>query len=1207
MDTTLIGGLVGRQYFRADAFFEDVYEFQVTQPAFLDAQLSLLDPGTKGKIFLDIDDNTFSPLASASDDTGALHLSLPGSDDFLNAVVGSSSDFAHIITNYSLALAVDRAPGDYTADDLAIRADQGRDLGTLSDVGIVDMHDFIGYLDTDLHAAHDFVDTYFFDVPTFGAVEFAFGGLEPDASLLGNPVAKFKLFRDIDNDGRLENAAEILASGDLPFGDTLSHVNKNLNAGHYAVVIENSVLATGGSNYHVQMDYSPADDAGSTLATARNIGTLSSNGQVFSDYLSPDDKTDLYRFSTLSGGPFVLTGQLDKPSGADFKIDLISDANNNGTIDSGEILASGVNLNAPFTTPGIYFVRVKQNSGEGSYTLTVSNRNTDLAGDTLAPGVALNIGNLFAEVRLSDFLSSTDTADIIKFTLTSSGSLKASFPTTAKGTDADLELIQDKNNNLVIDSNEILNFSRNVGPTGESVTSSLVAGTYFVRLLRKAGSPSYDLTLSLDSAGSTVSTARLMTLSGDNSSTIEFVGPNDPTDLYKLNLLDGTRLSIAMSLLDQPVILSVGQDTNGDGMLDIKEELLSASITTGSSIQSLNVPKKGQYLVKVVPLGSATTHYGIVFGDGPPDNAGNSLATARDLGTLPASPQKFADVVGSRVGTFGDDDFDDFYRFTLADGGPYIFQSQIFVGVTGNVGMQLIRDVNRNHIIDDGEVLATTVSIPNPPNLPLPPNPIVSSLIEPGVYYLHVFSVAGQASYTLSMSAVSTDGVGNTLGTAKDLGQLTTTLTASEFVGGIDSTDIYRFSVAGPCEISVSRASAGRVGFDVIHDTDNDLTVDPGEDLTLSRRGSAAIHDLYLASAGIYYLRVVPFRFANTQYDVNLIFSSQTPFTTPFQITNDAATTIEAENFDRGGEGVAYHDTTPGNSGNATGFRSSENINVDVAITSDVGGGNHIAATAVGEFLEYSLNSVGVFTSSTLEFRVASSGAGAGFHVEIDGVAVTQLIQIPDTGGFQNFITLSVPNVFLKEGPHIMRLAMDTATSSGSAGIYNFITFLPSSQSTGTFALTPAETTAVPDQHTQLSLAWTVPAGGWHTLKDVQIRLLDDQGIALWIKFDEAANTVSLFNPASGKFGPAQKVGSSGVLSNQYATLYLSTSSVHADGPSAATVLLTFDISFKSSTRGRLFRIEAAAGDDFGREQPFELAGFLEVLYDVNTRRRHYA
>jgi hypothetical protein len=52
---------------------------------------------------------------------------------------------------------------------------------------------------------------------------------------------------------------------------------------------------------------------------------------------------------------------------------------------------------------------------------------------------------------------------------------------------------------------------------------------------------------------------------------------------------------------------------------------------------------------------------------------------------------------------------------------------------------------------------------------------------------------------------------------------------------------------------------------------------------------------------------------------------------------------IQAENFDNGGEGIAYHDTSAGNTGGA--YRTD---NVDIETTGDTGGGYDIGWTDVG-------------------------------------------------------------------------------------------------------------------------------------------------------------------------------------------------------------------------------------------------------------------
>lgn len=145
---------------------------------------------------------------------------------------------------------------------------------------------------------------------------------------------------------------------------------------------------------------------------------------------------------------------------------------------------------------------------------------------------------------------------------------------------------------------------------------------------------------------------------------------------------------------------------------------------------------------------------------------------------------------------------------------------------------------------------------------------------------------------------------------------------------------------------------------------------------------------------------------------------------------------IETENFDNGGEGIAYHDMELENfAGNA--YRTS---GVEVAPTTDTGGGYNIGYTRTGEWLEYTVNvaSAGAYT---VEVRVASNGAGGTFHLEFDGADKTGAFTVPDTGGWQNWITLAKTNVMLNAGTQVLRLYEDAVGPSGSIGNINWIRF----------------------------------------------------------------------------------------------------------------------------------------------------------------------
>lgn len=144
--------------------------------------------------------------------------------------------------------------------------------------------------------------------------------------------------------------------------------------------------------------------------------------------------------------------------------------------------------------------------------------------------------------------------------------------------------------------------------------------------------------------------------------------------------------------------------------------------------------------------------------------------------------------------------------------------------------------------------------------------------------------------------------------------------------------------------------------------------------------------------------------------------------------------TIEAEQFDTGAEGTAYHDTTSGNSGG--GFRTTD---VDIEATA---GGYNIGWAAPGEWLQYAV-SVAAAGTYTAQFRVASLGTGGRFHLEMNGSNVTGALAVPDTGGWQNWQTVSA-TVQLTAGAQSARLVIDSAGTNAS-GNFDRIQFAPGS------------------------------------------------------------------------------------------------------------------------------------------------------------------
>jgi hypothetical protein len=161
-----------------------------------------------------------------------------------------------------------------------------------------------------------------------------------------------------------------------------------------------------------------------------------------------------------------------------------------------------------------------------------------------------------------------------------------------------------------------------------------------------------------------------------------------------------------------------------------------------------------------------------------------------------------------------------------------------------------------------------------------------------------------------------------------------------------------------------------------------------------------------------------------------------TPPSTPFGGTAAAIPgRIEAENFDDGGEGVAYHDTTAGNTGGQ--YRQTD---VDVETTTDVGGGYSVGWVTAGEWLQYS-TVVTAANTFALEVRFAAAVQGGSFHVEVDSRDVTGPLTVVNTGGWQTWSSMTVNNIPLSAGPHLVRLAFDSAAPGGFVANVNYLSW----------------------------------------------------------------------------------------------------------------------------------------------------------------------
>jgi beta-glucanase (GH16 family) len=149
--------------------------------------------------------------------------------------------------------------------------------------------------------------------------------------------------------------------------------------------------------------------------------------------------------------------------------------------------------------------------------------------------------------------------------------------------------------------------------------------------------------------------------------------------------------------------------------------------------------------------------------------------------------------------------------------------------------------------------------------------------------------------------------------------------------------------------------------------------------------------------------------------------------------------TIMAENYDTGGQGVAYNITAVNGTANA--YRSD---GVDLETATAPATGNDLGWTAAGQWFKYTVN-VSTAGTYTVSFLVASPTAVAdAFHLSnSSGTNLTGSVAVPGTGGYQDWVTVTA-TVTLPAGTQTLTLnedaagwnidSMDFAASTGGGG-----------------------------------------------------------------------------------------------------------------------------------------------------------------------------
>jgi hypothetical protein len=528
--------------------------------------------------------------------------------------------------------------------------------------------------------------------------------------------------------------------------------------------------------------------------------------QTFADVVNNADPVDYYRLNiptTDFAKQSDLTVRLYNLS-ADLNVALVNDANNNGTEDAGEVVASSTKTGTQEDSfsdflsryRGPFFIKVLQ-AAAGNQSPYVLDLYNDAADDKIGP-LARWLHGTGTHTITEGLNNTNDLQDLYFFPdLGTERGGRTTFSVrleSANPGNYHVDLLQDQSLNdtlVLLTTSHLLNGAQEI----QNLTLPTVSNGYFyLRVLHSApATDNYTLTTFSDWAGSTITTARdtnggvdgrVQTFT-DEVGTASGVTKLDPTDFYKLQVRDpGTAIDAIVTLdpgqststfsLKEELI----RDANNNGVVDAGEVITSASTNTGAGGQRAKIARSvapGTYYLRVTG-GPAADYTLDVQGDtaAPFNGEAPRYSTAKNLGTL--AGQAYA---GDAM-TDGDADA---YRFTLSRAAHVRFE------ITGYpMTAALLVDSNHDDVMNFGtaEQLGTfQESSPLTKDLPA------------GTYAIYT-EFAGQASnYYITFTI---DAAGNTAQTALDLGTLGAFSGVDDFVSnnnffGTD-VDFYKFRLA---------------------------------------------------------------------------------------------------------------------------------------------------------------------------------------------------------------------------------------------------------------------------------------------------------------------------------------------------------------------------------------------------------------------------
>jgi endoglucanase len=168
--------------------------------------------------------------------------------------------------------------------------------------------------------------------------------------------------------------------------------------------------------------------------------------------------------------------------------------------------------------------------------------------------------------------------------------------------------------------------------------------------------------------------------------------------------------------------------------------------------------------------------------------------------------------------------------------------------------------------------------------------------------------------------------------------------------------------------------------------------------------------------------------------------------TIPYNVQNIPGV-VQPTDFSMGVHGEAYFETTSlanysVSTGNYTSWNDGwayRNDAVDIEVSEDnnaISNGYNIGFMGTGEWLQFDVN-VATAGLYDVEIRLAAGGASGKLHLEANAADLTGVVDIANTGGWQSWETITVPNVVLDPSDTKIRFYVDQ--DGYNLGALNFI------------------------------------------------------------------------------------------------------------------------------------------------------------------------